>query len=213
MLTETFESDRVLVKILDELQNDYDCHSAILYGSRARGDANETSDYDIIGLRDKGPNVMVAKQIEGKFSDAFVYEDTYPEKHLQEFLRVRGAKVLFQRGNHATKLISQVEALYRKGPVILRDDELQQRRTWIEKTYQRVLRTDIEGLYRRHMLVFNLLEDYFALRGLWYRGPKESFRYLKDNDPKAYELFENAMAQAGDLKNLKRLCEHVARTL
>ena len=210
---ESFENDRVLVKILDELQNDYGCHSAILYGSRARGDANEASDYDIVGLRESEPNVMVAKAVEGKFSDAFVYADAYPEKHLNEFLRLRGGKVLFQRGNRATKLISQVEAVYRKGPVLLKEDEILQKRSWIEKTYQRILRSDVEGLYRRHMLLFNLLEDYFALRGLWYRGPKESFRYFKDNDPKAYELFETAMGQGGNLKDLKLLCDHVKTCL
>ncbi|MEO5667662.1 MAG: nucleotidyltransferase domain-containing protein [Bdellovibrionota bacterium] len=209
---DSFENDKVLLKILDELQNEHDCHTAILYGSRARGDATDTSDYDVLGLRGKEPNIMVAKPIDGYFADAFVYSDAYVDAHTTEFLRVRGGKVLFQRGHQGTKLISKVEALYRKGPEPLRPDEIQQRKTWIDKTFARMLRGDIEAQYRRHWLLFNLLEDYFALRGLWYRGSKESFRYLADKDPKAHLLFENALSGKAKDSDIRKLCDFVRDT-
>ena len=206
---ESFDNDKVLLKILDELQNKHDCHTAILYGSRARGDWTEISDYDIIALRDKEPNLSVAKPIDGFFADAYVYSDAYAESHVSEFLRLRGGKVLFQRGHQGTKLISQVEALYRKGPTLLRADEVEQRKTWIDKTYMRLLRGDTEANYRRHWLLFALLEDYFALRGLWYRGPKESFRQLAESDPRALLLFENALSPKAKDSDIRKLCELV----
>lgn len=209
---DNFDSDKVLLKILDELQNDHDCHTVILYGSRTRGDADHQSDYDLVALRDKEPNLSVAKVIDGLFIDAWVYADSYVDKHLVEFLRLRGGRVLFQRGNQGTKLLSQAEALYRKGPMPLRADEIQQRKTWIDKSFQRVLRGDVEGLYRRHWLLFNLLEDYFALRGLWYRGPKESFRYLEEFDARALRYFEAALAPNAKEADVKKLCELVKST-
>jgi len=209
---ENFDTDKILLKILDELQNEHDCHTAILYGSRTRGDANHQSDYDLVGLRDKEPNIAVAKPVEGYFADAFVYSDAYVEKHLPDFLRLRGGRVLFQRGNQGTKLLSQVEALYRKGPTPLREDEILQKRTWIDKSFQRVLRGDVEAQYRRHCLLFNLLEDYFALRGIWYRGPTESFRYLSEFDSRALRYFEAALAPGAKESDIKKLCELVKST-
>ncbi len=203
------DNDKVLLKILDELQNEHDCHSAILYGSRARGDAQPSSDYDIVALRDKDPNVAVAKLVDGHFADAYIYSDAYVQSHLSEFLRLRGGKVLFQRGHLGTKLLSQVEALYRKGPPRLAPDEFVQRLTWIDKTFLRSQRGDIEANYRRHWLLFNLLEDYFALRCLWYRGPKESFRYLREHDPSTLSLFERALVPSASDTEIRKLCERV----
>jgi uncharacterized protein len=212
MTMDSWDNDKTLLKILDELQNVHDCHTAILYGSRARGDANETSDYDIFALREKDSNITVAKLVDGLYCDAFVYGDAYVEAHTAEFLRLRGGKVLFQRGHLGTKLISKVEALYRKGPAPLRPDEIQQRKTWIDKTFGRMLRGDLEAHYRRHWLLFDLLENYFHLRGLWYRGPKESFRYLAEHDPKALGLFEDAMDPKARDSEIRKLCELVKDT-
>jgi uncharacterized protein len=206
---ENIEEDKVLLKILDELQNEHNCHTAILYGSRAHGGARPASDYDIIGIREKEPNIAVAKLVAGHFSDAYIYSDTYIQSHLPEFLRIRGGRVLFQRGHQGTKLLSQVEALYRKGPASLAPDELEQRLTWIDKTFQRSLIGDVEAHYRRHGLLANLLEYYFVFRSLWYRGPKEAFRYLREHDPTTLNLFEQALVPGARDGDIRRLCDRV----
>ncbi len=48
-----FKNDPVVNAIIDELTKIYHCHTIVLYGSRARGDFTETSDYDIAGITDK----------------------------------------------------------------------------------------------------------------------------------------------------------------
>jgi predicted nucleotidyltransferase len=39
----------------------YGCHTVILYGSRARGDATAESDYDVLGVRDSGEAIRDAR--------------------------------------------------------------------------------------------------------------------------------------------------------
>jgi len=52
---------------------------------------------------------------------------------------------------------------------------------------------DIEGNFCRHWLLHDLLECYFKIRDQWYLGPKESFKWLKKNDEKTYQIFDAAV--------------------
>jgi len=49
------------------------------------------------------------------------------------------------------------------------------------------------------------LEDYFALRTLWFRGAKEAFAWLQINDNLAYDAFEAALKPATDHDTLAAL--------
>ena len=66
----------------------------------------------------------------------------------------------------------------------------------------RVPRDHLEARYRYHWLLFQLLEDYFALRGAWYRGPKVALAGLQRDEPAA---FERALAPAAWLDALDAL--------
>lgn len=48
------ESDPVLAAIVDELYNTQNCHTLILYGSRAKNTHTANSDYDIVAIREFG---------------------------------------------------------------------------------------------------------------------------------------------------------------
>ena len=52
---------QILEAITQELCDQHGCHTVILYGSRARGDATEASDYDILGIRDSGVSFRDAR--------------------------------------------------------------------------------------------------------------------------------------------------------
>jgi len=64
---------------------------------------------------------------------------------------------------------------------------------------------DIEENFRRAWLLTSLLEDYFVLRGEWYRGPKESLRFLKAERPEIGHLFEATLAPNADFKAIEDL--------
>ena len=53
------------------------------------------------------------------------------------------------------------------------------------------------------------LEIYFELKGLWYLGPKKSFKWLQENDPLAYSLYKNALEKNADAKEVESLLQYL----
>ena len=56
-------------------------------------------------------------------------------------------------------------------------------RLWLEKMLARAAKGDVEGDFCRHWLLSALLEDYCALRGRWYQGPKQALLALRRESP------------------------------
>ncbi len=204
--------DRILELAANDLITQHRCHTVVLYGSRSRGDWTEESDYDLIGFRDDGAKFRDARVIEGKYLDAFVYPVTDVIGHEEDFLRIRKGTILIQKDGFAEKLFEKLELIFDKGPKPLPEDELHAMRVWIQKMLSRIARNDIEGCYRRAWLQYELIETYFALRKKWYLGPKESFRWLSDNDPAAHALFDLALKPGATLADIQRLAEKVLAT-
>ena len=65
--------DPTIDYICDLLRTKHGCHSAILYGSHARGEATSTSDYDVAGIRESGEIFRDARLWNGSYLDVFVY--------------------------------------------------------------------------------------------------------------------------------------------
>lgn len=186
--------DTTLNELIDELRDRHACHTIILYGSRARGDHSEHSDYDVLGIRKDGEAYRDARPWQGSYLDAFIYPEAAFEELDEGMLRLRGGRILCELENIGSALIRRVDALFAAGPRAPEPSEVQTRITWAQKMLARVQRHDIEAHYRRHWLLVQLLEDYFYLRRHWYRGPKESFAWLQANDPDTFHLFEAALA-------------------
>lgn len=146
---------------------------------------------------------------EGVYLDAFIYPESDILDHEEEFLRLRGGKILCEKGQFATKLLRKIDEIYTKGPSDLSADEIQVRSIWIDKMLKRSMRGDVEGDYRRAWLLYGILEDYFALRKKWYLGPKESFQWLSSHDPETFALFKAALAPLAKRIDLESLVKRV----
>ena len=170
------------------------CHTAILYGSHARGQATANSDVDLLCVRDQGPAVRDARLVDGVYLDAFVYPESAFDTLEPSLLRIAGGVVLRERDGFGAALLGRVQALHERGPEPLRDDERQVLSVWSEKMLVRcrTLR-GAEADYRRMTLLVRSLEDYFALRNRWFRGEKEAFTWLREHDPQTHSLFERAL--------------------
>lgn len=84
---------RLLNAIARDMRTKHGCHTLILYGSHARGDATHASDIDLIGLRRSGPETHDARKFRGVYLDAFIYaEKGLKASHL---LRARDGVVVF----------------------------------------------------------------------------------------------------------------------
>lgn len=78
------------IEVCAELQDRYHCHTIIMYGSRARGDAAVTSDIDILGARSDGEEVRHCRLWQGNYLDAFVCPETKLLQPDPSMVRARG---------------------------------------------------------------------------------------------------------------------------
>jgi predicted nucleotidyltransferase len=190
-------------EVLDEMRRAHGAHAVILYGSHARGDATAESDVDVAAFADVARTMRDARPWRGTYLDAFVYPTALePEPDL---LKLVGGQILLDERGTARALLDRLDELDRRGPTPLPDDEATMRRVWAEKTLARIRRGDPEGTYRRHQLLVNLLEDYFALRGQWFRGAKVALAELERTAPDAFEAFVRALAPGAPMNALERL--------
>lgn len=205
-----FSADDLFLELsVNELLEKYKCHTVLVYGSRARGDATETSDYDLMGVRKAGQKVRLAEKRNGKYLDVFIFPEKELKKVGEEHLYMKEAKILFEQGTFGSQFVRKLKNAAKKLFQSLPDDEIQTRRVWSHKMLERIAVGDIEANYRRSWLHEALLSDYFALRKKRYEGSKASFAWLKKNDLSTYKLFERVLKQPTDLKLLKKLVERV----
>lgn len=201
--------DSFLKDVIKELITKHRCHTVILYGSRARGKETSTSDYDVMGVRAKGPRRRIAELRNTKYLDLFIYPEKDLKKIEEHLFYMKDGKVLHEEKDFGTKFLKRLIAAYKKPVKSLPPDEIKTRKAWAHKMVERAKVGDIEGNFRRTWLQMALLEDYFALRKLRYEGSKASFEWLKKNDKVAYKAFERCLATPTELKLLERLVQIV----
>lgn len=193
----------------EEMQRVHGVHTLILYGSRARGDATAESDVDLAGFADVEATYRDARRWRGVVLDAFVYPTALTGSRNPDFLKLRGGRVLLDARGLAADLLARLDELDRAGPPPLPETEARMRRVWAHKMLARIARGDVEAHYRYHWLLYQLLEDHFALRGAWFRGPKEAFATLRATAPATHAAFARALAPTADADALAALVEHV----
>lgn len=204
-------NDPILNKIQDNLIKQHNCHTIILYGSRARGDHTATSDYDIVAIRDQGDLERDCRFIDGFYLDIFIYSENMVQNPDNYLIRIKDGIVLCQKDNLGKALLEKVHTIFNAGPTQTPEWEKHEISNWLMKMFQRSKQGDIEGNFRRHWLLHDLLECYFKLRNLWYLGPKESFRWLKNNDSSIYVAFDNALKIDAAHEDIELLINHVIR--
>ena len=201
------QSDLLLAEISSNLK--IKCHTLILYGSRARGDFNNESDYDLMALHDGDKLTREAREYKSKYLDIWYYPTAKAQESTQQLLQIKDGIVLFEKDQIGTKLLSDVKDKFAKGPSALEDWDFELRVTWIKKNQSRIKNQDLEAHYRRHWLLVDVLESYFSLRQKWYLGSKLSLNWLKENDTAVYRKFEKALHPEASLADIDELCKNV----
>jgi len=203
------DDDRIEAESL-AIADRHGCHTVILYGSRARGDADDSSDVDLLCIRDAGPTVRDARVVEGTFFDAFVYPEDALATLDPSLLRILGGRALRERGGAGTALLGRVRELFVNGPDPLPGDDREMRIVWAHKMLGRLRRDDaLDTVYRRTAFLVQALEDYFALRTRWFRGPKDAFAWLQIHDDAAHVAFDGALRSPSDPLALAALVDIV----
>ena len=196
-------------ELIDELRRAYSAHTMILYGSYARGDATDESDIDVACFADVDDTSRDARLWHGIYLDGFVYPTKLATAPDLDMLKLVGGRVLVDDRALATPLLDQLAETDRRGPMPLRADDRQMRRMWATKTLRRLRQGDLEADYRRHQLMYQLVEDYFAYRGEWFRGSKVAFAELARSRPTTYALFARALSRDSSFDDIRAVVEHV----
>jgi len=204
--------DPILKSIIDHLKKKYRCHTAILYGSRARGVSNSTSDYDVVGICKSGAKTRIAKKQNGYYWDVFVHAEKDLRKLDNQHLGWRDAKVLFERGRYGRNLVRRIQKFvnepFKPAPQYLIDIT----KVWSQKQLDRYKAGDVHGLYRRTELQAVAIEHYFEIRRKRFWGPKAGLQWLEVNDPITFKLFERVFRKPTDNRALKSLVARVYKT-
>lgn len=197
--------------LIADLRRAHGAHTAILYGSIARGDATSGSDIDVAAFADVKKTLRDARRWNGRYLDGFVYPTAKAgEKPDEDMLKLVGGRVLLDERGLAGPLLAACAALGREPPPALPEDELRMIRVWSHKSLERARRGDVEAHYRRHWLCYELLENHYALRGLRYPGAKIALAEMRREDPETFGLFARALAPEATLDALAALVNYVA---
>ncbi len=189
--------------VIKKLILDYKCHAVILYGSRARGDFSTESDWDYFGLGDvKIPHNSF--QINGEWIDVGI--DVSPEP--LDVIRLKNGVILYDERGEGAILLKKITEVLKKGPMA-NETQISHNRNWILKMLKRMRRDDLEARFRRSWLLFQLLEDFFMFRKMWYFGSKESLKYLQEHDRETYQLYEVALRQNATIDEIEELAHRV----
>ena len=187
-------------KILAYLKDTYQPDAIIAYGSFADGSANKNSDFDALVIADK-ERMHDSSVIDGIVLDVFIYPpDTFRQNYdPEEFVQVWDGNILLDTNGVAASLQKQVLDYIAHIPRKTAE-EISQEVRWCVKMLSRTMREDAEGYYRWHWVLFDSLEIYFDVKGLYYYGPKKALRFLEQTDPASFRIYAKA------LREFKREC-------
>ena len=198
-----------LAALVAELVAAHGVHTIILYGSYARGDQTPESDVDVAGFADVERTLRDARRWRGTYLDGFVYPTALATAPTPSMVGMCGGRALLDERGLAAPLLARLAAMDAEPPPPLTDDDAQMRRVWAHKMLARLQRGDVEANYRRHWLLFQLLEDHFALRAESYRGPKLALAELARRAPATFALFAAALAPDAPIAAIAALVDDV----
>lgn len=190
--------------ILSYLQDRYRPLSIILYGSYADGSNGANSDFDAFVVIADGGRYHDVSIVDGVRLDVFVYPQSAVEGDIDcaEFIQIADGTILTDTNGIGCRLKNKVRAHLESIPPKSAED-IQAEIEWCRKMLCRAERKDAEGYYRWHWLLTDSLEILCDVLRQPYCGPKKSLRWLKENRPHLYAVYEDALRKA-DVEALKK---------
>ena len=195
-------------EITEYLINTYHPRALLVYGSFVRGDRDEYSDFDCMVIVDSKEKDHDDSVIGGVQLDCFIFTaEEAAAEDVDPFLTAFDSEILLDDGTGAA--LKERVRKYVAEHTVTEESEKEFIRSWIRKILRRMEKDDDEGSYRGILFLSESLEDYCALRDLFYFGSKKTIAYLKANDPQGYALFHDAMTGRTD-ESIRAWAEYAA---
>lgn len=212
-------------KLIDFLEDNFGCHTVIVYGSRGEGGApRPDSDWDVLAITDVGSRNFCHELIDGVGDvSAHIFNSDDVEfdmrklsglyHPLNHFVRLRHGRVLVQQDGIGDTIIKRAKQLYAgKAPKSSPEYEVHHR--------YNLLGYGLGGLRNPHytaahkqfirceILPWSMMV-YFDLRRMWQPSPKDAIAYLEMADPKGYALMSAAFEPSADADTIEAWVQHV----
>lgn len=181
-------------RLIAYIKTHYEVHTIILYGSFARGDHDVESDIDVVAFGDNVAESQDKSLLDGRQLDLWIY----PREKMEmpsEFIHITGGQVLLDEAVLAQSFLESIHKFIEAGLQPKSETAIKSSLDWLEKMNRRASKSDLEGAYRKHWLLTEILPIYFEIKNEWYFGSKAGFYHLKNFDMKGYELFERMYSE------------------
>lgn len=194
--------------LVRDLRKRHDCHTILLHGSHARGEATTTSDLDIACVCETGEVTPDCRTWRGFELDARVCGEkvlTQPEN----FLHLADAVILYDQSGFGEALMASIKLALELPIQPLTREEKAHQESWARKALRRAEARDALGNFRALELAITLLEYYFTRRTMLYPGPKRALQTLQNENPDVFVLFEKSLSRPTELETLRQLVDQV----
>jgi predicted nucleotidyltransferase len=195
-------------QILQYIQSHFSCHTVILYGSRVGSEFRTNSDYDLLCIRQQGPRVREIIPLGNLTIDLIVDSEDIFERPF-DTLYLWQSKILKDDLGFGEKLVGKNELLLSNPPEPLPNNRVKQRKKQILDDLVYIQDDSIVGNFRRHELLVKLRSLYLSFKCVWDLGDKHSFQWMKKNDAKGFQLFDNALKVEASFDDIKNLADYV----
>lgn len=187
--------------VVEFLKKIYKAEVIIIVGSRAVGDYQKTSDWDIYIFSNKKPFKKTPQKFRSWLPKAIKKEDldiyvnsfdkkSYPNKLYRD---LRNSTVILDKNNFGKKLREEAIKIYKKGP----KKWTKEYTLWRVNKSQRYMKKFKELIKVKNYLELslriadyfdeNLIEWWFGMRQKFRLRPQQAFLYIKKNDLKFYK--------------------------
>ncbi len=197
--------------LADEMARRHGAHTVLLYGSRARGDASERSDVDVIAVRPSGGAARDLRPWRGWALDVHVHDEAGVEALLSaRSPDLRDAIVLRQRDGLGDRIVAAVRARLAEPPPALSPADAAALWAWGDKMRARVAHPDpLLAAYHRATLLVESLPAWAEVRRRWFHGGKAALASLAVEDPTTRDAYEVAARPGADVADFLRLLDAV----
>lgn len=201
-----------LEKVLAILEEHFNFHAAILYGSRAVGEYRSDSDYDFLLIKNSGPRERKVFAVGDITLDVIVDNDVEVE-NAENYIYLYEALIIKDENGAGRTHVEKVKNMLSMPPEAMGTNRKEQRKkqTFDALKYARIDNT--VGNYRRHWTLMTLLPIYFEINQLWYLGDKHALNWLKQNKPELFALFEEAFDPSATLNKIEKLALEVFKNV
>jgi hypothetical protein len=183
-------------KIISYLSQKYDPVSILIYGSYADGTNQKSSDFDALVISKTHPSFHDVSFIDHTQLDVFIYPTCYFDQEFDwnPLIPIADAKIALDENGFGQSLKKRVQEYIRNLPV-KGPEEISDEIKWCQKMLSRTHREDLEGYFRWHWLLTDSLEIFCDVYHHSYLGPEKSLKWMQQEDPKAYQLYTEALCQ------------------